>query len=218
MEKIYIVHLRQPRNNPDEMRSDPFWEFGSFGRTGCHCKNLLNKNNCSKLTGNRLAFAQNGKEGFKLVLLTPPVNIYNYKLLNEAMWDNKHKPFKYSNAPLIVNNECQSDFPVIKKCQSDFPLLCNHIQRVKRDTCVSKFSSAFRSRCSPLEDEIAKEVLEVYNSKYKNSIKSNFISKYTDALPYPPVKVDRNRNNTYNKLLSESIENIIKTKSKCGKC
>lgn len=41
MEKIFIVHLRQPSNNADEKRSDPFWEFGSFGLTGCHCKNLL---------------------------------------------------------------------------------------------------------------------------------------------------------------------------------
>lgn len=97
-------------------------------------------------------------------------------------------------------------------------MLCKYIQSVKRITYVSKFSSAFRSRCSPLEDEIAKEVLEVYNSKYKNSFKSNFKTNYTDALPYPPVKVDRNRKNTYNKLLSESIEDIKKTKCKCRKC
>ena len=36
---VFIVHLRRPKkNDPEEMRSDPFWEFGSFGCTGCHSR------------------------------------------------------------------------------------------------------------------------------------------------------------------------------------
>ena len=41
--RIVIVMLRQPRlEDPSEMRTDPLWEFGSFGCTGCHRKNLMN--------------------------------------------------------------------------------------------------------------------------------------------------------------------------------
>ena len=208
MEKIYIVHLRQPRNNPDEMRSDPFWEFGSFGRTGCHCKNLLHKKNYSKLDGNRLAFAQNGKEGFKLVLLTPPVKISDLGLVNEAVWNKRYKPFKYSTAPLIVNN----------RGDSDFQLLFNSIQYKNRNTFVSKFSSSFRSRCYPLDEEIAIEVLKVYNSKYNKSVESDFISNYTDALPFLPLKIDKNRKKTFRELLTKSDKDKKKLKSKCRKC
>ena len=30
---LYLVFLRRPESL-DDRRSDPFWEFGSFGRTG----------------------------------------------------------------------------------------------------------------------------------------------------------------------------------------
>jgi hypothetical protein len=39
--KVVVVLLRQPRKDISEMRTDPFWEFGSFGLTGCHQRNLL---------------------------------------------------------------------------------------------------------------------------------------------------------------------------------
>ena len=38
--KVILVHLRRPRSRSDK-RDDPFWEFGSFGITGCHARNLL---------------------------------------------------------------------------------------------------------------------------------------------------------------------------------
>ncbi len=39
---VLVALLRQPRmERPNEMRSDPFWEFGSFGLTGCHKTNLM---------------------------------------------------------------------------------------------------------------------------------------------------------------------------------
>ena len=73
---IVIVMLRRPnKNDQGEMRSDPFWEFGSFGCTGCHRRNLLSPKRAKELEGLRLAFAQGGPEGMKLVHLTPPVSV-----------------------------------------------------------------------------------------------------------------------------------------------
>src|SRR5205814_8322552 len=56
----------------------PLWEFGSFGCTGCHNRNLMNPNRLTELSGARLAFAQNGDLGIKLVHLTPPVSVVHH--------------------------------------------------------------------------------------------------------------------------------------------
>jgi hypothetical protein len=41
--RVIMVHLRRPKTHcPNEMRSDPFWEFGSFGCTRCHGRILMN--------------------------------------------------------------------------------------------------------------------------------------------------------------------------------
>jgi hypothetical protein len=61
--------LRRPGKN--DRRTDPFWEFGSFGCTGCHEKNLLHPMNCQIRNGDRLAFVQGGKCGLRLLLVTP---------------------------------------------------------------------------------------------------------------------------------------------------
>jgi hypothetical protein len=72
--KVIIVVLRRPKkSNKKEMRSDPFYEFGSFGCTKCHRRNLLNPRKSHELIGVRLAFAQGGKDGFKLVHLTSSI-------------------------------------------------------------------------------------------------------------------------------------------------
>lgn len=56
------------------------WEFGSFGSTTYHMKNLLNpKHAKTRLEGARLAFAQGGPQGFKLVMLTPKVIVNDSK-------------------------------------------------------------------------------------------------------------------------------------------
>jgi len=190
------------------MRSDPFWEFGSFGLTWCHCGNLLHINNSYKLNGNRLAFCQNGGEGFKLILLTSPVKVINHENVNEVTWNKKNKPFKYLKAPLIINN----------KGKSEFPLIFESIKNVNRKTYVAKFSSAFRTRCYPLENELAKEVFHVFNRKYNKAIKSDFILNYSKALPYNPPNIDSNRILTFKNLLKDSDINYSKKKSKCRKC
>ena len=75
---VIIVVLRQPYNYPNEKRSDPFWEFGSFGSTKCHYTNLMNPKKAHELEKKRFAFAQGGHEGFKLVYLTPPLSIIKH--------------------------------------------------------------------------------------------------------------------------------------------
>ena len=47
---IFFVHLRRPKNSGDQ-RADPFYEFGSFGCTGCHSWNLLHPRNAHEAGG-----------------------------------------------------------------------------------------------------------------------------------------------------------------------
>jgi hypothetical protein len=67
--------LRRPRK--DDPRTDPFWEFGSFGCTGCHGNNLLHPKNCQIRNGDRLAFVQGGNLA-PLPLVTPPVERFDH--------------------------------------------------------------------------------------------------------------------------------------------
>src|SRR5579883_2810522 len=100
---VIVVHLRQPRaGDPTEGREDPFWEAGSFGITGCHGRNLLHPDNAAALQGARLAFAQGGDQGFKLVYLTPPVTAVRRGGRVEANWE-PGRPFKYAEAPLLID-------------------------------------------------------------------------------------------------------------------
>ena len=98
--KVFLVLLGWPRSN--DPRSDPFYEFGSFGCTSCHCNNLFHPDCASELKGARLAFAQGGAGGFRLVYLTPPVEIRKLppKSPNrcEAKWKPTEWPFRYTEA------------------------------------------------------------------------------------------------------------------------
>jgi len=64
---VIIVLLRQPRSDSKEKRSDPYWEFGSFGATGCHNRSVMNPKRIEELNGRQFAFAQGGDKGFRLV-------------------------------------------------------------------------------------------------------------------------------------------------------
>ena len=65
------------------MRTDPLYEFGSFGLTGCHRTNLLVDHAAA---GARLAFTQGGDLGFRLVMLTPPIDVRSLATVREAFW------------------------------------------------------------------------------------------------------------------------------------
>jgi hypothetical protein len=105
--QTFIVILRRPGKG--DPRTDPFWEFGSFGCTGCHSKNLLHPKNCQIRSGDRLAFVQGGHLGFRLLLLTPPVERIDHagdspRGVVELRWRPPRKPFRYNRAPSIFES------------------------------------------------------------------------------------------------------------------
>jgi hypothetical protein len=193
---VIIVHLRQPfRSNPDEMRSDPFWEFGSFGITTCHSKNLMKPEKSKRLKDVRLAFAQGGKSEMKLVFLTPPIaKVIQYEDRSEVLWE-RSDPFKFVKAPVLIDNRGNSNFPQLAKL----------IMTARRHSWLGRFSSTFRSRTSYLEPSIAKEIVRVFDAAYQAANREDLAVSYVDALPYMPPLIDRQREKTYEKALKEAI-------------
>lgn len=186
--RVIIVMLRQPkRYDPSETRTDPLWEFGSFGCTGCH-RTLVSPNKPTELNGTRFAFAQNGALGWKLVHITTPVSTLHHGTFGEAKWDPPEMPLTYHSAPMLVNNCGASDAPAIRQM----------IRDVNRRTPVAQFASKFRSRCRPLPAHVGRQLIGVYERFRKE--RASFAQTYVDALPYPPPRVDEDREGTYRKL------------------
>jgi len=202
--KVYVVHLRRPKRAPDEMRSDPFWEFGSFGRTGCHRRNLLHPKHANVLKGSRLAFAQGGKQGFKLVFLTPPITVKRWKDRCEAQWKRGNMPFTYEAAPVLVANDEKTQFKLIEALAS----------RTLRGTLEAGFSSRFRTRTHPLSKEQAMELIEEYERCEKCADDKDFCKLYDQALPRPLLNPDRLRSETY-KRLARKLEEGCRPESRC---
>lgn len=197
--KVFVVMLRQPRREDrNEMRTDPFWEFGSFGLTGCHQRNLLHPKRAGELNGARLAFVQGGDAASRLVFLTPPVEAIAYADRTELRWKPAH-PFRYETAPTIVAADGGTDMPTFKAM----------IEGVRRNGWMGKFASKFRTQCNQLPPEVAAEVIAVYERRRKAAFKGvkqddappAVARLYTDALPYPPPKTDHQRAETYKRLL-----------------
>jgi hypothetical protein len=193
--RVVIVHLRRPQlSNPKEMRSDPFWEFGSFGLTGCHSTNLMNPKKSSGLNGVRFAFAQGGELGMRLVYLSPPIKIALHRSLCEAIWQPIEMPFRYSGAPVLIDHEGESDFPLLKR----------FLKRTDRGGWLGRFSSRFRSRRQPMEAELSQELVRVYE-RARGSAPASALSRiYVDALPYAPPIVDLDREATYSDRLEKA--------------
>jgi hypothetical protein len=147
----------------------------------------MNPNKLYLLKDARLAFAQGGGEGFKLVHLTPPIDVVHYSDFGEAKWQPAKMPFKYAAAPLLISNNGQSDFPLLKKV----------IEKTNRPSWETKFSSRFRARRDPLEKDMAQEIVDVFERKVAIASPGSFALTYVDALPYPPPKIDHNREQTY---------------------
>jgi hypothetical protein len=186
--KVAIVHLRRPnQKDKKEMRSDPFYEFGSFGCTGCHRRNLMNPKKIEQLNGVRLAFSQGGPEGFKLIQLTLPIKSVKYKNCCELKWDMGAKFFKYKNAPLLINN----------KGNTHFPCLLDMLRTVNRSTWVAKFSSKFRAKREQLPNVVALEMIKKYSAVVKSSPEEHFADNYAETMHTPPPKPDKNRKETY---------------------
>jgi hypothetical protein len=193
--RVVVVILRLPKGesaDPNEMRTDPLWEFGSFGCTGCHRRNLMNPSKLAELNGARLAFAQNGPLGFKLVHLTPPVRILHHGSFGEVRWSPAKMPLSYASAPTLVNN---LGF-------SHVPNLLNMICDVRRSSPVARFASKFRARRVPLPGLIGERMIAVYDRVRSDG--GVVAQSYADALPWLPPRVDDDRNATYRRLLRKS--------------
>ena len=195
--RVVLVHLRRPvMGNPEEMRTDPFWEFGSFGCTGCHRRNLMHPDRLDEMAGCRLAFAQGGPLGFRLVHLTPPVEVVRGRRANELRWSSVEMPFRYAAAPLLVSNDGASDVPSLKRLIAD----------VDRGTWEARLSSKFRTRRQPLPGLVATELARVYERRRAAASDDEIAQGYEDALPRHPPCVDSNRARTYAGLSGRSRE------------
>jgi hypothetical protein len=206
-DKVVIVHLRRPKSKakcPEEMRSDPFWEFGSFGITTCHGRNLMHPDNAESLGGVRLAFAQGGKQGTRLVYLTPPVRIKQHRDRIEARWTPREMPFRYHDAPILVSNEHKSNFRRLESA------LKGGGRKLE-----GQFGSSFRSRSEPLDADLAEELVRVYTRLRKKAPLSAVAGRYVDALPWSPPKIDGERKKTYLEKLSEARG--LRARVTCGK-
>lgn len=190
-DEVILVMLRQPElRNRKEKRDDPFWEFGSFGCTRCHSRNLMNPCKSHELIESHLAFAQGGGSGVRLVHVTSPVAIIHHGDFLEVRWRPVEMPLVYESAPLLVDNNGNSDVP----------MLFREISNCRRPTHVSRFASKFRSRRRSLPSDVGHQVVSVYRDFRRRG--APVATCYVDALPYPPPLVDQNRRRTYEKFLS----------------
>ena len=191
---VVVVVLRQPRmDRPDERRSDPFWEFGSFGVTGCHTRNLMHPGKSALLEGVRFAFAQGGDGGFRLVYLTPPLAVVRHREVVEVRWQPTGMPFRYWDAPVIIDRDGRSDIAGVPE----------FLKSVKRDGWVGRFASKFRSRREPLPVQLAAALTTAF--EHATSGARNRIARtYEEALPYNPPKIDHSRRQTYDALLRDA--------------
>lgn len=189
-DEVIIAMLRQPRlNDPTEQRNDPFWELGSFGVTGCHGSNLLNPRKAHELDGKRIAFAQGGPDGIKLVYVTPAVSVRYHADCVELNWSPAAMPLTYDSAPTLIDN---TGF-------SDFPALLDLIGNAARTTPVGQFSSKFRSRREPVPSNLGRQLLSVFQNAERDG--RAHATHYIDCLPYPPPRIDRDRRQTYRELI-----------------
>lgn len=180
---VIVVMLRRPRDN--DRRTDPLFEFGSFGLTGCHSSNLLADQGAA---GARLAFVQGGHAGFRLVMLTPTVDVRAFANRREAFWSPAEMPLRYEAAPLLINNAGETDVPGMH----------DELDRVQRSTWEARFASAFRSRKSPLSDPLAAGLTSAWTAAVL-SVGSR-ASAYWEALPRRPDIVDDDRAATFRRL------------------
>jgi hypothetical protein len=170
---LYFVYLRQPRQFHDR-RDDPFWEFGSFGRTGCHRTNLLHPTRCSLKPSDRLAFVQGGAQEVRAVGVTPAitqVRQHSPRRL-EVLWDSSYRPLSYQQAPILVNNAGDMQFEALR------PLL----QGVNRSTLCGAFGSRFRASKQPIAQELSAQISEWFS---RRDVAKTQFTTYIDAIQRP---------------------------------
>ena len=213
--RIFIVMLRRPGKN--DPRTDPFWEVGSFGCTGCHGKNLLHPENCQIRNGDRLAFVQGGHLGFRLLVVTSPVTRIDHPVGGptnrvELRWDSSKKPFRYDRAPSLFESPAPGR-------RGLFPKLADSLARTNRSTIDAKFASRYRARTCPIDDDVARELDAGFSCLLKKAKESDFIVHYEDALPWCDCPVSPSaRRREYRQRLRELMNTISRRKRKTRRC
>ena len=183
---VYIVVLRQPVNLNDP-RDDPFYEFKSFGCTGCHSTNLMHPRNGERLRGSQIAFAQGGNGEFRLVYLTPTVievPVIQPTGYCEAIWRGSgpaRMPFRFKHAPVLIQNQGEAGLSLLW-IEVDTALRWDRNGRTLSNT--QRFASRFRSRCSPLDESTAAQLVQRYENARRTAIPNGGIAThYHQALP-----------------------------------
>lgn len=178
--QLFLVHLRRP-HGADDARADPWWEYGSFGLTGCHRTNLLHPSRSRVRAADQLAFVQGGPTGTRLLFVTPPVVCRVWRdtaepMLLEITWDRRARPLRYGPAaPLLAG--CAEQAP------ADLPELRKYLRDVGRTSACGKFASRFRARCEPLTTELAGELRSAFRRAVAQAYPEDFVRHYTDAVP-----------------------------------
>lgn len=169
----FFVYLRQPGGLHDR-RDDPFWEFGSFGSTGCHSTNLMHLTGCPIKRGDRLAFLQGGAGEIRVVGLTPPVIDVRTcgEKRREVIWPDTYRPMRFGEAPALVTNSGETAFPAV----------LDILKGVRKNSFCGKASSKLRSCKQPIPDRLANEMAAWFASK--QSIE-NTVRTYTEAITRP---------------------------------
>ena len=115
----------------------------------------------------------------------------------EATWKPAMLPFKYGDAPVLVANNDQM-MGGMKEA----------LRGVERTTLEAKFSSRFRTRKEPLNDDfpsLAEQIAAQFDSVYGKAKRDGTLAKtYDQALPWPIKAPDRLREETYHRKLDEA--------------
>ena len=156
----------------------------------------MNPRRAESLNGVRMAFAQGGPLGFRLVHLTPPVKTLHLPDRCEATWSPPEMPFRYDAAPLLIDNDGRTHFPRLRA-----PL-----EGGRRETLEAQFSSGFRSRREPLEEEVAAELVTTFERLRVGAPAGAQARSYVDALPFPPPKIQKNRRAVYRELRTRLLQ------------
>jgi hypothetical protein len=107
---------------------------------------------------------------------------------------------KYKKAPLLIDNDGNSDFPYLRI------YIENANRKGNCPSLVSTFSSKFRSCRQPLDVKIANQLIKVFEKTASGS-HNIFAQTYFDALPYPPPNIDENRKHTYFECIKKAENN-----------
>ena len=192
--------LRRPRK--DDPRRDPFFEYGSFGLTGCHRTNLLAD---TAAKGRRLAFAQGGPSGFRLVMLTPTIDVRVYSGRREASWSPADMPLRYGDAPLLIGNDGTTDVPELLEFLKD----------VDRSTWEARFASAFRSRKKQVGPKLGTAITRAWDAAIA-SVEGR-AEHYWQALPWRPDVIDEDRHSTHANLLAKARGDVMPERPHAGR-